>query len=67
MDSRLLPSLSTEFVVSNNEMTGLFLQDAQMQSSFEKFPDGLLVDATHKTSDTEMPLYTLLVVESNGE
>ena len=61
------PSLSTEFVVSNNEMTGLFLQDAQMQSSFEKFPEVLLVDATHKTSDTEMPLYALLVVDGNGE
>ena len=47
-------------------MSGLFLQDAQMKSC-EKFPDVILIEATHKTSDTNTPLYALLVIDGNGE
>ena len=48
----IYPSLTTKFEINKNEMSGLFLQDAQMKSSCEKFPDVILIDATHKTSDT---------------
>ena len=27
----------------------------------------MLIDVTHKTSNTEMPLYTMMVIDGNGE
>ena len=61
------PQLETEFIVLDGEMVGLFIQDPQMKSSFHRFPEVLMVDATHKTSENEMPLYALMTVDGNGE
>ena len=61
------PQLATEFIVLDGQMIGLFMQDPQMKSSFHRFPEVLMVDATHKTSENEMPLYALMTVDGNGE
>ena len=61
------PQLETEFIVLDGQMIGLFMQDPQMKSSFHRFPEVLMVDATHKTSENEMPLYALMTVDGNGE
>ena len=38
-----------------------------MLSLFKRFPEVMLVDATHKLNDQNMPLYGLLVVDGHGE
>ena len=38
-----------------------------MKTTFKKFPEVILLDATHKTNDLRMPLYLMLTVDSNGE
>ena len=38
-----------------------------MMTAFDRFPDVLLMDATHKTNNRDMPLYTLLTIDGNGE
>ena len=62
------PSVETEYVIDNNNiMTGLFFQDAEMKSTFSRFPEVLLVDATHKVNNLNMPLYAMLAIDGNGE
>ena len=36
-------------------MIRLLMQDPQVKSSFHRFPEVWMVDATHKTSPNEMP------------
>ena len=43
------------------------MQDETMKTTFEKFPEVILLNATHKTNDLRMPLYLMLTVDSNGE
>ena len=43
------------------------MQDETMKTTFEKFPEVILLDTTHKTNDLRMPLYLMLTVDSNGE
>ena len=50
-----------------NEVQGIFIQDETMKKMFEQYPEVILVDATHKTNDLRMPLYLMLVINSNGE
>ena len=50
-----------------NEVQGIFIQDETMKKMFEQYPEVILVDATHKTNDLRMPLYLMLVIDSNGE
>ena len=38
-----------------------------MESGFQRFPEIILADATHKTNDQGMVLYTLLCIDGNGE
>lgn len=50
--------LINEFYESNT-VTGIFLQDAENMSSFSRFQEEVLLDATQKTNKQEMPLYGL--------
>ena len=50
-----------------NEVQGIFIQNKTMKKMFEQYPEVILVDATHKTNDLRMPLYLMLVIDSNGE
>jgi zinc finger SWIM domain-containing protein 3 len=51
----------------DRNLVGLFYQDLGMQQTFSEFPELLLIDATYKLNDLRMPLYLLMVVDSNGE
>ena len=41
--------------------------DPSFSDTFTTYPDLLLVDATHKLNNLQMPLYLLVVVDGNGE
>ena len=51
----------------NDHIQGIYMQDETMKTTFEKFPEVILLNATHKTNDLRMPLYLMLTVDSNGE
>ena len=38
-----------------------------MRSAFHRFPEVLLIDATHKTNDQGMALYTVINIDGNGQ
>ena len=61
------PNLQTHFMKDENVITGIFFQDPEMKAAFSRFPEVLLVDATHKTNDRGMILYTFLCIDGNGE
>ncbi|KAH3715749.1 hypothetical protein DPMN_058461 [Dreissena polymorpha] len=56
-------------VISNedNEMRGLFYQDARMRKTFEAYPEFVCIDATYKVNDLRMPLHIMLVTNGNGQ
>ena len=61
------PSLETEYVINDsNTVTGIFIQDAEMKSSFSRFPEVILLDATHKTNNLQMPFYGMMCVDGNA-
>ena len=59
--------MTSHFIRDENIVTGIYIQDPQMKSGFSRFPEVLLVDATHKTNDRVMVLYKLLCIDGNGE
>ena len=62
------PTLHTTFVQDDDGvLMGFFMQDSEMLSAFQRFPEVLLIDATHKTNDQGMPLYTIINIDGNGE
>ncbi len=38
-----------------------------MKSTFASYPEVLMVDATYKLNELRMPLYLMIVVDSNGQ
>ena len=63
------PSMVAHFVKNDGESTisGIYLQNPQMKSSLSQFPEVFLVDATHKTNDRGMVLYTFICIDGNRE
>ena len=60
-------AMTVEAIIGKeNNFKGLFYQDTYMQNIFYKFPEILLVDATHKLLGLRMPLYLLLTIDGNG-
>lgn len=47
--------------------SGLLFQDALMKTTFAAYPEVLMVDATYKLNEFRMPLYLMIVVDSNGQ
>ena len=47
--------------------SGLFFQDGIMKSNFAAFPEIIMVDTTYKLNEFHMPLYLMLVIDSNGK
>jgi zinc finger SWIM domain-containing protein 3 len=45
---------------------GLFFQDKQMIEAFNAYPELLCIDATYKLLDLRLPVYLMLVEDSNG-
>ena len=65
----MYPSLYMELAVEEGESTvcGIFMHDPEMVATFQRFPEVLFMDATHKKNTQDMPLYTLLSIDGNGE
>ena len=61
------PHMKMEIVLEDNTVVGIFFQDPQMMSAFDRFPEVVLMDATYKTNNQDMPLYTMLCIDGNGE
>ncbi|KAM9314821.1 uncharacterized protein KZ484_024514 [Pholidichthys leucotaenia] len=58
----------TEIVVNDeNELRGIYYQDAKMRQTHAAYPEIMLIDATYKLNDLRMPLYVLMVIDGNGE
>jgi zinc finger SWIM domain-containing protein 3 len=61
------PRLDTEIVLNEqNQVVGIYLQDCDMKEMFRRFPEVMLVDATHNTNTHDMPLYVLMCVDGQG-
>ena len=50
----------------NQNCKALFYQEKCMLNACERYPQLLLVDATYKFLDLRLPVYLLLVINSNG-
>lgn len=46
---------------------GLFFQDKQMTEAFKAYPELVCLDATYKLLDLRLPIYLMLVEDSNGQ
>ena len=57
----------TAFVDEDSMLKAIYFQTPEMKRVFESFPELLLIDATYKLNDLQMPLYVLMVVDGNGE
>ena len=58
---------SVEVIVDDEQnFKGLLYMDSYMKNMYSKFPELLLVDATHKLLQLRMPVYLLLCVDGNG-
>ena len=54
-------------MVNDSELTGIYIQDSEMKSTFQRFPEVLLSDSTYKTNNVNMALYVLMAVDGNSE
>ena len=61
------PSYNCEVVSNEGVIEGFFLQNDFMKKKFAKFPELIICDSTHKLNYLNMPLFTFLVVDGNGE
>ena len=50
------PGIYSDFVVKDNVLTGIYIQDPEMFSTFKRFPEVLLSDSTYKTNNVNMAL-----------
>ena len=48
-------------------LKAIYFQTSEMRSIFVSYPELLLIDATYKLNDLNMPLYVLMSVDGNGE
>lgn len=51
----------------DNTVRSIYFQTREMAAMFHAYPELLLIDATYKLNDLQMPLYVLMVVDGNGE
>ena len=61
------PSLYCDFVVKEEVLCGIYMQDAEMLSTFQRFPEVLLCDSTYKTNNANMALYVLIAIDGHSE
>ena len=66
-ESACLGSNVDIFTDDSNTLTGILFQDSLMKSSFASYPEVLLIDATYKLNELRMPLYLMIVLDSNGQ
>ena len=63
----LLGSTVDIFSDEGNTFTGILFQDSVMKSLFASYPEVLMIDATYKLNELRMPLYLMIVLDSNGQ
>lgn len=51
----------------NNVLRSFYYQDGTMKAKFSSFPELLLIDATYKLNNLQMPVFLQLVIDGNGE
>eukprot|EP00058_Branchiostoma_floridae_P007739 XP_002593227.1 hypothetical protein BRAFLDRAFT_72696 [Branchiostoma floridae] len=59
--------VKTSTTEQNQTLSSISFQTAHMKNLFHAFPEVLLIDATMKHNETNIPLYLLMIVDSNGE
>ena len=52
---------------SEKNLKGIFFQDKQMLECFKAYPELLCIDATYKLLELGLPVYLMLVEDSNGQ
>ena len=52
---------------SERNLKGIFFQDQQMLECFKAYPELLCIDATYKLLELGLPVYLMLVEDSNGQ
>mgnify|MGYP003472603571 CR=1 FL=1 len=60
-------SVVTAFCDEEDMLKAIYFQTSEMQRTFASYPELLLIDATYKLNDLNMPLYVLMSVDGNGE
>ena len=60
-------SVVTAFCDEEDMLKAIYFQTSEMRSTFASYPELLLIDATYKLNDLNMPLYVLMSVDGNGE
>ena len=62
------PGIDHHFTIDESGVVqGIYLQDEQMKRTFQKFPEVILADSTHKTNDRDMPFFALLTIDGYGD
>ena len=59
-----LGSVVIAFTDDDNTLKAIYFQASEMKSAFESYPEMLIVDATYKLNDLNMPLYVLIIMAS---
>lgn len=63
----LTGSVVTAFTDKDDMLKAIYFQTSEMRTTFASYPELLLIDATYKLNDLNMPLYVLMIVDGNGE
>ena len=67
MLSSEFPDYSCDLYQVEQLVHGVFIQDSDMRSVFDKFPELLISDSTYKLNELDMPLYVVVGVDGNGD
>ena len=67
MAERRTPFPFCDFVVKEETLFGIYMQDAEMISTFQSFPEVLLCNSTCKTNSVNMTLYALTAIDGHSE
>ena len=67
MYNSLSGSVVTAFTDEDDMLKAIYFQTSEMRSAFALYPELLLIDATYKLNNLNMPLYVLMIVDGNGE
>ena len=55
------------FKDNENVLQGIYFQTEMWRKTFSDYPELLMIDVTYKLNNLRMPLFILMVVDSNGE
>ena len=61
-----LGAVTQVLVDEDQSVIGIYVQTSYMLNTFKKFPELCFLDATYKTNNYQMPLFTLMIEDGNG-